>query len=420
MSEMVPGRLPERITGNVRRWRAWWLTDDAEPSRVTVRVVGFVRSVVTSGLLSAVVPVLFVLACAAIQLVQRTGPIADHLAAGLVVSVLLTVPLLVRRRYPVTVFAVIAVVALVQWSFDLRLVADMSLLIALYTVASVYPARMAWAAAAVVEVGSLLAVLRWQPVDGRVDSLVLLTGPTVAAVCAGMAVRSRRVAIATAAEDAQRRERERHQQEMIGAARNRERIAREMHDVVAHGLSVMVTLTEGALAKQDSDPAVARAAMTRVADTGRSSLAEMRDLVGILRGDDDPPHRPQPGIGELDSLVRETRATGVDVEVVTDGVVTALGDAVSLSVYRIVQEALTNVRKHSEASRVRVELSYRPDEIVVEVLDDGGGSDRARGSGHGLAGIAERAALHGGQAHAGPVDGGWRVWARVPTGGPVR
>lgn len=412
--------MPTQIAETARRWRAWWMTDTApgaaaSDGSLATRVGRWFRIVATSPAVSVIVPVVVVLGCAAIQLSQRSGPSADRPGAALLVSVLLALPLLVRRRLPVTVFAVLALIAFVQWALDLRLVADIALLIAVYTVASVYPARTAWAAAAVVEVGAVLAVLRWEASGYRVESLVLLTGPLIAAVCAGIAVRNRRNAIVAAAEGARRREHERHQTELLAAARHRQQIAREMHDVVAHGLSVMVTLTEGALATGDRDPAATQDAMRRVADTGREALDDMRDLVRVLRADE-LPRRPQPGVDDVGTLVDECRRTGVDIEFVVEGTATDVSAPEGLTVYRIVQEALTNVRKHADASTVRVNLVYRDDAIDVEIVDDGRSSGGSAEPGLGLTGIAERAAFHGGRTESGPlVGGGWRVWACIPT-----
>ncbi|RPA65738.1 two-component sensor histidine kinase [Gordonia oryzae] len=412
--------MPTQIAQTARRWRVWWMTDTApmavaSDGSVAARVGRRLRIVATSSSVSAIVPVAVVLACAAIPLIQRSGPSAERPVAALVVSALLALPLLVRRRLPVTVFAVLVLVAFVHWALDLRSVADIALLVVVYTVASVYPARTAWAAAAVVEVGAVLAVLRWQASGYRIESLVLLTGPLIAAVCAGIAVRNRRNAILAAAEGARRRERERHQAELLAAARHRQQIAREMHDVVAHGLSVMVTLTEGALATGDRDAAATRDAMKRVADTGRAALDDMRDLVRVLRAGE-LPRRPQPGVGDVGTLVDEARRTGVDIELLIEGTVTDVSAPEGLTVYRIVQEALTNVRKHADATTVRVNLVYHGDAIDVEIVDDGRNSGRSAEPGFGLTGIAERAALHGGHTESGPlVGGGWRVWGRIPT-----
>ncbi|WP_020172092.1 sensor histidine kinase [Gordonia polyisoprenivorans] len=412
--------MPTQFAETARRWRLWWMTDTAPGAAafdgsVAARVSRWLRIVATSPAVSVIIPVAVVLACAAIQLIQRSGPSADRPVAALAVSVLLALPLLVRRRLQVTVFAVLALVAFVQWALDLRLVADIALLIAVYTVAAAYPARTAWAAAAVVEVGAVLAVLRWQASGYRIESLVLLTGPLIAAVCAGIAVRNRRNAIVAAAEGARRREHERHQTDLLAAARHRQQIAREMHDVVAHGLSVMVSLTEGALATGDRDPAATQDAMRRVADTGREALDDMRDLVRVLRADE-LPRRPQPGVDDVETLVDECRRTGVDIEFIVEGTATDVSAPEGLTVYRIVQEALTNVRKHADASTVRVNLVYRDDAIDVEIVDDGRSSGGSAEPGFGLTGIAERAAFHGGRTESGPlVGGGWRVWAFIPT-----
>lgn len=177
----------------------------------------------------------------------------------------------------------------------------------------------------------------------------------------------------------------------------------------------MVTLTEGVLATGDRDPAATQDAMRRVADTGREALDDMRDLVRVLRADE-LPRRPQPGVDDVETLVDECRRTGVDIELVVEGTATDVSAPEGLTVYRIVQEALTNVRKHADATTVRVNLVFRDDAIDVEIVDDGRSSARSAEPGFGLPGVAERAAFHGGRTESGPlVGGGWRVWACIPT-----
>lgn len=426
----VSVHLMSEIRAVLRRWRCWWTSDvpETEMNPALTRVREAAVAVVTSPAVRTGIPALVVLASAAMQLAQGNGPVADHMLAGGVLSGLLAAALLGRRAYPLTTFGVCALIALVQWAMDIRLVADVALLVAVYTVASLYPARTAWACAAVLELGSVLAVWRWQPSGMLAENLVLLSAPTVAAVCAGIAVRGRRAALAAAVERAERMERERHQQDLLAQAAERARIAREMHDVLAHGLSVMVTLTEGALAKQATDPERARTAMTLVSAAGREALADVRELLGVLRVDVDQPRRPQPGIGDIGRLVAQVSDAGITVTTAIDEIGPQVSTGVSLAAYRIVQESLTNVLKHAVAPRtVRVSITVRSGDLLIEIVDDGklvGVSAPSTGpssTGQGLAGIADRAHWHGGRAYAEPgIAGGWRVFARIPMRGSSR
>jgi signal transduction histidine kinase len=195
-----------------------------------------------------------------------------------------------------------------------------------------------------------------------------------------------------------------------------------MHDIVAHSLAVMVRLSDAAAAKLPVDPDRSSSAMAQVSVTGREALQDMRRLLGVLRAESDGTAlRPPPGVADLDALFEQVRGTGLDVELKVTGAPCGLGPGLELVVYRIVQEALTNVLKHARhPTRVRVALMYGSEQTVIEVEDDGTGlpaeSDRHAGDRHGLTGMAERLAAHGGRLHACPVAGrGWHLRASVPT-----
>jgi signal transduction histidine kinase len=197
------------------------------------------------------------------------------------------------------------------------------------------------------------------------------------------------------------------------------RIARELHDVVAHALSVIaVQAGAGRMVGEDS-PSTAREALASIETASRSALGEMRRLLMVLRSDEGEvePLVPSPGLSELEGLVAATVRSGLPVEVRIDGDRVALPVGVDLAAYRIVQEALTNVRKHAHASRASVVISYDPGELGIEVRDDGVGpcANGRLGAGHGLVGMRERAALYGGTVETGPgVHGGFRMTARIP------
>ena len=200
------------------------------------------------------------------------------------------------------------------------------------------------------------------------------------------------------------------------AAAERTRIARELHDIVAHGIGVMVVQAEGAAEVLDREPDRARAAMERVAETGRASLVELRRALGMLRNEAGAAGAPQPGLARLDDLVRTLGESGLRIEVRTAGTARPLSPGVDLALYRVVQEALTNTLRHADARRAVVELEHAADAVHLRVTDDGRGGEPVR-SGGGLLGIRERIGMLGGQVELGPVaTGGFRVAVSVPTG----
>jgi signal transduction histidine kinase len=347
------------------------------------------------------------------------------------VQVALITPLVWRRRFPVAVFVVIAVVGMFQWIFGPPLVADAALLVGLYTVA-VHDARVrAFWATTVLELGACLAATRWHPADTLLRSLTFLTATVVAALCVGLTVRSGSEYLAWLAERARRLEIERDQHAVIVAAQERTRIAREMHDIVAHSLSVVVTLADAASTVSGSDPDRAAVAMSHASTVGRQALADMRTLIGVLRTDVmDADLVPQPGLAQLEDLLARVRATGLKVDTDVTGQAFSLGLTGELSIYRIVQESLTNTIKHAGATQVRVTIRYDRPLVTVQISDDGAGGARigddlshvTGGSpprdGHGIGGMRERAALHQGSLAAGPAKtGGWTVTAALRPDG---
>jgi signal transduction histidine kinase len=206
------------------------------------------------------------------------------------------------------------------------------------------------------------------------------------------------------------------------AGEEQARIARELHDVIAHSVSVIVVQASAADDIFDSRPDQARAALRSIEQAGREALAELRRLLSGVRPDvpiDADPTRPQPGLDRLDELAEPLRAGGLDVEVRREGTAAALPAGVDLSAYRIIQEALTNTLRHARAQRAEVTVRYGTDSLELDVRDDGRAvpGDDADTGGHGLVGMRERAALLGGTLEAGPLEGGgYRVHARLPVG----
>lgn len=334
----------------------------------------------------------------------------------------LVLPLLWRRTAPSKVFAVVAGVAFVQWLVTVPLPADLALLVALFTLAVHDTPMRALAGAGVLEIGVVLASVRWTPVgDTALASTVLLSGMVAAALFVGLTLRTWRAYMDALVERANRLELERDQRAELAAAAERSRIAREMHDVVAHNVSIMVALADGARVAAGGDPAGAAEAMGEVSATGRMALADMRSLLGVLRDRDEPTGRtPQPDLARLPALLEGVRATGITVEFAERGTRFAVPPGVGLTVYRLVQESLTNVVKHAPGvSRVRVTLAFDQPTVEVAVRDDG--ADVGPSSpGHGVRGMRERAAACGGTLRAGPhPGGGWEVVARVRAEGTV-
>jgi signal transduction histidine kinase len=336
-----------------------------------------------------------------------------------ILTFMLASPLVLRRRFPVATFVVVAWVAFAQWLLNLQLVADLALPIALFTVADERPRRPAIGAAAVLEVGAALATLKWSDAYDGLRTFLFLSGLVVAALIAGVYLRARRVYVASLLERADRLETERDQQAQLAAAAERSRIAREMHDVIAHSLAVIIALVDGARAKVGRDPAQADDALANVADLGRQTLDDTRRLLGVLRSSSgDEGLAPQPGITEIDDLVRQAAGTGLETRLRIDGEPFPVAPGPALSAFRIIQEAITNTLKHAvNARRVDVVLTYEGHVLEIEVTDDGAPTDEGvavgRG-GFGLGGMRERAALYDGSLVAGRnACGGWTVAARL-------
>ncbi len=331
--------------------------------------------------------------------------------------VLLCTPLLLHRRDPRVCFALVALVAFAQWILSAPQLADASVLIALYWVALESELAEVAVAAVVVETGAIMAALRWSPSE-PLKIWVGLTGLGTAAGVLGVTIRQRRALLISLHERAARLEVERDHEGRLAAAAERARIAREMHDIVAHNLSVIISLADGAGYAMASSPQRASEAIDRVSATGRQALLEMRRLLGVLREDAlEQPLAPQPGLDRLDDLLAQVHAAGIPVTMDLDGDPRNLPEGVQLTVFRVAQEALTNTLKHAaRPTSAHLALRCQARSVELEVTDTG--QDAARigprpslaGSGRGLNGMRERAAAYGGRLDAGPgPDGGWRV-----------
>jgi signal transduction histidine kinase len=334
-----------------------------------------------------------------------------------IVQTVLVMTIAARRLWPSAVFLLASAIAFAQWLLGFPLLGDAALLIALYTVAAHKSWVRALLAAGLMEAGAVMAAVRWHPAGPMPRSLLFLTATVVAALCAGLTAASGSRYLAWMDERARRLEVERDQQATIAAAAERTRIARELHDIVSHSLSVVITLADAAAVVSRTDPAHGAEAMSEVSEVGRHALSDMRAMLGVLRTDEPPTGlgpapglAPQPGLDQLGPLVERVRATGLAVDLAVAGTPFPLGAAAEMTVYRIVQEALTNTLRHAAAGHAWITIRYRAGEVLVRVADDGTAPAPDGHRGHGLDGMRERAALHGGDLQAGPAaGGGWLV-----------
>ncbi|WP_410596091.1 sensor histidine kinase [Amycolatopsis sp. lyj-23] len=344
-----------------------------------------------------------------------------HLPVGgtLALQAGLLLPLLWRRQAPSTTLAMTAAVFVVQWSLGVFLRADVALLVALYSVTLHGRLRhLPWACAAMI--GLLLPVAaRMSAVASLPEALFFLLSAVTAAVTLGLAVRIRRAQLAGLRDRAARLEVERDQRSRLATATERARVAREMHDIIGHHLSVIITLADGGAYAADVTPHRSKEALQLVGDAGRQALGELRRMVGVLRDRADAPElNPQPGITDVEELCTRFRAAGPEVVYRSAGELDTLDRGVQLMAYRIVQEALTNTLKHAGPhTRIDVLVAAADAKLRVHV-QDAGRPDRTgplappAEEGHGLAGMRERAALYGGTVTAGPAaTGGWTVQA---------
>ena len=339
-------------------------------------------------------------------------------------ALVLVIPLVFRRDHPVAAFATGVAVGALQVLLNIHVnLVDVVILILLYTLAAYCRRRVSVTGLAICLAGSAAAVARWAPpqlslIHWLMIGSVVFAGSSLIAWVLGDSMRYRR-GYYTALEDrAARLERERDAQAQIAAAAERARIARELHDVIAHNVSVMVVQADGASYALDTSPERARQALGAIASTGRQALAEMRRMLGVLRSDDgETGVVPLPGIGQLGELLEQTRASGLAVSFAVQGVPAPLPGGLALAAYRIIQESLTNTRKHGgPRASAQVLLRYCEDELMLEITDDGYGVTHEDGAGHGLTGMRERVALYNGTLHTGPLPGGgYQVTARLPV-----
>ncbi|MFB7458260.1 sensor histidine kinase [Streptomyces sp. NPDC056188] len=376
---------------------------------------------------------LILLGLSGVSLSNLNGAPGHHgsVHAGLALSFVLCVVVALRRRMPEKMLVLAGAAGAAQLVLDAEtMVADFAMLVIIYTVAAI-GAR--WASRFALAGGlcaATLAQIRWPQHDasalGNVAITVFQTVPFALAWVLGDSVRTRRAYFAQLEERAARLEKEREAQAKVAVAAERARIARELHDVVAHNVSVMVVQADGAAYVLDAAPDQAKKALETISSTGRQALAEMRRLLGVLRTGEHQEggeYVPQPDVGQIEDLVEQCRGSGLPVDFRIEGTPRPLPSGVELTAYRIVQEALTNTRKHGGPNAgASVRLVYFDDGLGLLVEDDGKGAPHelyeeggADGRGHGLIGMRERIGMVGGTLDAGPrPGGGFRISALLP------
>jgi signal transduction histidine kinase len=341
-------------------------------------------------------------------------------------TALIPLPLLARRRFPFAAPVALWVLAAVLSFIDGRLVpfttaATVAGLIAAFLLGNL-PDRTQARVGLIVVVGAA-AILMYNNPGHTTAELIVVPAMFFVGWLAGFALRQRAAQAEEAEDRAARAEQERAVATRIAVAEERARIARELHDVVAHAVSVMVLQVGAVRHRLPQSLTEDKEALTDVEKAGRAALAEMRRLLGALHDGEDVERAPQPGLDSLDDLVEQVGKAGLPVRLQVEGDAVPLPRAIDLSAYRIVQEGLTNSLKHANASRADVTVRYGKEDLELQVRDDGVGTSssdgpKSDGLGHGLVGVQERVKIYGGEMSAGPGSGGGFVLnARLPLEG---
>jgi signal transduction histidine kinase len=394
-----------------------------EPSRPTPLARG--RALVVDVLLAFGVGLAQVLGVLLSERVGRSAGWRDPDALAYLLLVGGAAALLFRRRWPLPVLAVTLACGL---AYAARTYPEgpsqLAVFPALWTVALTVPRRQAWLATAVTAVAAASIELFLYG-ETMFDGEPLYAAVTVlAAMWWGEAVRARRAYVAELRDRAERAERSREEEARRRVDEERLRIARELHDVVSHTIGVISVQAGVAAHLLHRRPDKAADSLAAIRQASDEALGELHAMLGVLRegdGDGGPaPLAPAPGLAELDALIAQAAGAGIEVRVAVEGEPRRLPSAVDLACYRVVQESLTNVVRHAEASQAEITVTHLDDRVVVEVLDDGAApsGNGAVGSGQGIPGMRERARALGGSLEAGPrPGGGFRVQASLPVGG---
>jgi signal transduction histidine kinase len=337
----------------------------------------------------------------------------------IVLMVAIVAPLLARRRYPFWALAAVPIAVGISSPLDPRLVPDNGITFAVglavtFLFAQLRNVRQAIAGLVMV-FGVEVVIVRFDPQGHTGD--IIFTNIVFGVVWVAGFLLGRKFEEADAAKErAERLAHEREDQARIAVAEERARIARELHDVVGHSVSVMTVQASGVRRLLRDDQEREREALLIVERTGREALAEMRRMVGVLRRPEEGPTlAPQPSLEHLDRLVEQAREAGLPVDLRIEGDAVELPAGVDLTAYRLVQEGLTNALKHAHATRAEVLVNYGENQIELMVSDDGRGVGNGDGGGHGLVGMRERVSVYGGELDAGPqTGGGYRLRAKLP------
>ena len=327
-------------------------------------------------------------------------------------ALLWTLPLLLRKRFPLGapafVFAALLVESFLPGDAVVQSQTNIVPILASFWIVGTHAEARAAAAGAALGFATVIAVLLNDFTNPA--SLFLMLTISTAAWALGRALGARARQAAYLEERADRLERA-HE---AAVAEERARIARELHDIIAHSVSVMTVQAGAARLLLEEDPDAARGPLLSVEQTGRQALADMRRLLGILRGGDERMAlAPQPGVADVATLVEQVRTAGLAAELTVEGEPQPLPPGVDVTAYRLVQEALTNALKHAAPARADVRVRYGPECLELEITNDGAVGAAAR-DGHGLVGMRERVALYGGTLSAGRVDGRYEVRAELP------
>ena len=358
---------------------------------------------------------------AMIEVIATRDSALTTLWFGIPAIAILVLPILARRRFPfggpLTYFIVAAAVSLVDW--HLITSTESFFVIGLATAFLLGNLRDSWQAGiGLLVVVSSLAFIVYKIPGHDTSELIFVPIDFAVAWVAGFVLRERAEQAEAAEERALQAERERESAARVAVAEERARIARELHDIVAHAVSVMVLQVGATRHKLPVVLEEEKRALTDVERAGRRALTEMRRLLAAMRREDEEAElTPQPGLDGLDALLAEVNRAGLPVALHVDGDPVPLPRGIDLSAYRIVQEGLTNALKHANASDADVTVRYRPDELEIEIRDNGLGSSTTDGLGHGLVGVRERVKIYGGEMSAGTANGGGFVLStRLPLG----
>lgn len=401
-TELAAGWMPAEGMSGTLTTMSWRGAEGVRPVRSSVRMIGARRR--EDVLLAAVIGL-------AALVEVGLGAVPEHTLVAIVSVLVMTGALVVRRTRPrlslVLILLALAVQSLLGVPVNAQLMTLPFILVAAYSVGA-HLDRRASAIGLAIGAGLVSVAIALASSDSSDFGfgLLVVTGPWIA----GVLVRARQAAEAEAVATAQDRARQ-------AAEDERERIARELHDIVSHGLSAMVVQAAAAAELVDRSPEAARKAMHEVQATGAGAMMEMRHLLALARGGGDAERRPQPTLEDIQELIAAEQSAGRCVSLKVSGTTRELPRGLALSVFRIVQESLTNVRKHASQSRCEVTIAYTASGLEVEIADNGDTSSAPPRPGFGIIGMDERARLYGGTLEAGPrsTEGGWAVRARFPV-----